>query len=74
MSSPASFRRFFPYLEIGANGLSFTSLPAMMGSAGSSRVVRARRIRDFACPRRPRRMKLCRLRRALTICGITVSS
>src|SRR5580658_861617 len=31
-------------------------------------------MRLFACPRRPRRMKLCRERTALTICGTTVSS
>src|SRR5688500_3640427 len=31
-------------------------------------------IRDFACPRRPRSMKLCLARTALTICGTTDSS
>ena len=34
----------------------------------------ARRIRLFAWPRRPSRMKLCRDRMALTSCGMTVSS
>src|SRR5690349_1954779 len=31
-------------------------------------------MRLFACPRSPRRMKLCRARMALAICGSTVSS
>src|SRR5438876_1747540 len=35
---------------------------------------KARRIRLFACPRKPSRMKLWRERIALTICGTTVSS
>ena len=58
----AGFRRSAcaPYFEIGANGLSLTSLPATIGIASSSSVTSARRMRDFACPRRPSRMKLCR--------------
>src|SRR5215469_11385559 len=46
----------------------------MYGICGSSRPVNARRMRLFACPRSPRRMKLCRERIALMICGTTVSS
>ena len=37
-------------------------------------MVSARRIRDFACPRRPSRIKLCRESTAFTSCGTTVSS
>src|SRR2546426_5816292 len=50
--SPCSFTSSRPYLEIGANGLSFTSLPARIGISSSSSVTRARRMRLFACPRR----------------------
>ena len=39
------------------------------GCRWSRRVVRARRMRDLAWPRRPRRMKLCLERTALTIWG-----
>src|ERR1700730_3952231 len=46
----------------------------MEGICGSSSVVRARRMRLFACPRNPRRIKLWRERIAFTICGTTVSS
>src|SRR6266404_7400230 len=46
----------------------------MKGISGSSSAVSARRIRLFACPRNPRRIKLCRERIAFTICGTTVSS
>jgi hypothetical protein len=74
VSSPASSMMPRAYFEIGANGLSLTSLPATIGIDSSSRVVSARRMRDFAWPRRPSRMKLCRDRIALTICGMTVSS
>jgi hypothetical protein len=42
--------------EMGVR-LSFTSLPATIGMASSRSDASARRIRDFACPRRPRRMK-----------------
>ena len=74
VSSPPSASRSRANLEIGRKGESFTSLPATIGSTSSSSDVRARRMRDFACPRRPSRMKLCRERSALTICGTTVSS
>ena len=45
-----------------------------VGHCGSSSAVSARRMRLFACPRSPSRMKLCRDRIAFTICGTTVSS
>jgi len=48
--------------EIGANGLSLISLPAMTGMTSSRSVASARRMRDFAWPRRPSRMKLWRER------------
>src|SRR4051812_35188853 len=41
---------------------------------GSRSSVSARRMRLFACPRNPSKMKLWRDRTALTICGTTVSS
>src|SRR3954464_13100676 len=41
---------------------------------GSSSSVSARRMRLFACPRNPSKMKLWRDRTALTICGTTLSS
>ena len=74
MSSPASAISPLANFEMGRNGLSFTSLPATIGIASSSRVTSDRRMRDLACPRSPSRMKLCFESRALTICGITVSS
>jgi len=58
VSSPASLTRFFRTWR-SAQRIVVHSLPAMMGIAGSRRVVSARRILDFACPRSPRRMKLC---------------
>lgn len=50
------------------------SEPATTGIASSRRLVSARRIRLFACPRRPRRMRFCLARMALAIWGTTVSS
>ena len=40
----------------------------------SSSAVSARRMRLFACPRSPSRIKFCRDSTAFTICGTTVSS
>ena len=47
---------------------------ARPGSLRRAGPASARRMRLFACPRRPSRMKLWRDRMALTICGTTVSS
>ena len=60
--------------QIGFRGSSLISQPAITGISGSRMLMRPRRIRLFAWPRRPRRMKLWRESRALTICGTTVSS
>src|SRR5579863_3685800 len=46
----------------------------MYGICGSSKVVRARKMRLLAWPRSPSKIKLCRERIALMICGTTVSS
>ena len=74
VSAPCSVTRSRPYFEIGANGLSFTSLPARIGISSSSNVTSWRRMRLFACPRRPSRMKLWRDKTAFTSCGMTESS
>lgn len=47
---------------------------ARAGTSSSRRLVRLRRIRLFAWPRVPRRMKFCLARMAWTRAGITVSS
>ena len=44
VSSPRSAINSRAYFEIGANGLSFTSLPATIGIASSSSVMSERRI------------------------------
>src|SRR2546430_4719747 len=46
--------------QSGAYGLSWISHPATKGRWGSSSVVSACKMRLFACPRSPNRMKLCR--------------
>ena len=74
VASPHSARISRAYLEIGAKGSSFTSLPATMGMRSSSRPVSSRRMRLFAWPRRPSRMKWCRASSAFTIWGRIVSS
>src|SRR5256885_15560780 len=63
VAAPRSATSSRPYFEIGANGLSFTSLPARIGISSSSKVTSWRRMRLFACPRRPSRMKLWRGKR-----------
>src|SRR5207248_6497343 len=50
------------------------SHPRTNGVCGSSKLVSARKIRLFAWPLSPSKMKLCFERIALTICGTTVSS
>ncbi len=72
--APCSVTSSRPNFEIGANGLSFTSLPARIGISSSSSVTSWRRMRLFACPRRPSRMKLWRDRTAFTSWGMTESS
>ena len=74
VSSPAVASRSRANFEIGRKGESLISLPATIGIVSSSSVVSDRRMRDFAWPRSPSRMKLCRESSAFTICGITVSS
>ena len=73
-ASPSGATRARHAAHSGANGSSWISQPGITGIASSSRSVSARRIRLFACPRSPSRMKLWRDRTALTICGTTVSS
>src|SRR2546422_11353170 len=60
--------------QIGRKGLSLISQPATTGISASKNCTRPRRMRLFAWPRRPSRMKLCRARIAFTTCGMTVSS
>ena len=74
VSSPCCLRRERQKRHSGAKGLSLISQPSTTGISSSSNPVRARRIRDLACPRSPSRMRLCFDRMALTTCGITESS
>ena len=72
--SPSSRKISRQALQMGAKGLSRISQPAMYGMCSSSSLTSRRMIRVLACPRKPRRIKLCRERMAFTICGTTVSS
>src|SRR2546426_12457410 len=46
--SPCSFTSSRPYLEIGANGLSFTSLPARIGDRKSTRLNSSHLVISYA--------------------------
>ncbi|PYQ23562.1 MAG: hypothetical protein DMF81_08465 [Acidobacteria bacterium] len=61
-------------MQSGRNGSSWISHPATIGAEGSRSVVRLRRSRLFACPRRPSRIMLCRDSTAFTTRGSTDSS
>ena len=60
VSSPCSDTRSRARRLTGAKGELLISQPAITGRYSSSSEARARRIRVFACPRSPRRMKSCR--------------
>ena len=70
---PARRRCRLPVLVIGAIGSSLISTPASTGIHSSSRSGSMRRMRVFACPRRPRKSRSCFDRMPLMICGMTVS-
>ena len=74
VSSPMSATISRPYLEIGANGLSLTSLPLMIGMYSSSSSGSIRMMRVLAWPRSPSRIMSCRPRMAFWIWGMTVRS
>ena len=54
--SPSFATRYRQAAQIGANGSSLISQPAMAGTTGSSSETRERAMRVFACPRSPRKM------------------
>jgi len=57
--APCSVTSSRPNFEIGANGLSFTSLPARIGISSSSSVTSWRRMRALRLPAQAQQDEVC---------------
>ena len=73
-SSPRSATSARPSAVIGSNGSSKISGPSSTGACSSSSPISPRIIRDFACPRSPRKITSCPASSAFCSAGTTLSS
>src|SRR2546425_229008 len=69
VASPWASSRTRAWCDSGWNGSLFSGQPSIAGIHSSRNCTSERNRRVFACPRRPSRMKACRDRIAVAICG-----